>query len=254
MRELAERILLERRPSLFFTGQAGFICKNSDGRLLGVDLCLSDSVERVEEHMGFKRLLPKLIQPEDIELDILIATHAHADHFDRDAVPWLMAGQETRLYASVQCAAETKKLLISEERCRYVTPGDSIADSGFHIEFVDCDHGEAAPDAVGVIVEFDGKTIYMAGDTCLRMDRVPALTEGRKLDVVIGPINGAFGNMNEKEFATYAHALHGRVTIPCHYGMFASHGGNPGKFYEIMRTQYPKDNVLLMAQGEKLIL
>ena len=94
----------------------------------------------------------------------------------------------------------------------------------------------------------------MAGDTCLRMDRVDDIKKIGQPDVVIGPINGAFGNMNEEEFAGFAHALGSKLTIPCHFGMFASHGGNPGRFLEIMKNEYPDDNVLLMSLGEGIIL
>jgi L-ascorbate 6-phosphate lactonase len=44
------------------------------------------------------------------------------------------------------------------------------------------------------------------------------------------------------------------MTIPCHYGMFASHGGNPGLFFDIMKEQYPKNKFLIMAMGEQLTL
>ncbi len=43
-------------------------------------------------------------------------------------------------------------------------------------------------------------------------------------------------------------------TVPCHYGMFASRGGNPGLFYKIMTEEYPDNAFLLMAQGEKITI
>ena len=43
---------------LFSVGQAGYIMKSKSGQLLGVDLYLSDCVERIEGHMGYKRMLP----------------------------------------------------------------------------------------------------------------------------------------------------------------------------------------------------
>ena len=119
---------------------------------------------------------------------------------------------------------------------------------------MDCDHGKGAPDAFGVVIGVDGKKIYMAGDTCLRMDRVDELKKFGVFDVAVGPINGAFGNMNEKEFAQFAHALGSKLIIPCHFGMFASHGGDPGKFLEIMKNEYPDARSLLMSLGEGIIL
>ena len=254
MTDLATRILVERHTALFYTGQAGFIVKSASGQLLGVDLYLSDCVERVEGHMGFKRLLPKVLSPTDLEFDVLIATHPHFDHLDLDAVPSMMANHHTKLYASVNCEMEVKRLHMTGENCIYVKAGDQAEVGDFHIAFVDCDHGTGAPDAFGVIIEVDKKTIYMAGDTSQHMEWAEQLTERYSFDAVIGPINGAYGNMDEAQFAEYAHALGGKISIPCHYGMFASHGGNPGRFLEIMKAHYPEDTVLLMRPGEKLAL
>ncbi len=239
---------------LFFIGQAGYIIKSKNGQLLALDLCLSECVERIEGHMGFKRLVPKILDPYELTLDCVIATHPHLDHFDVDAIPQLMSNRHTHLFASVDCEKVAERLQMSGENTTYVKPGDSHDCGDFHIDFVDCDHGEGAPDAFGAVVTVDGKKIYMAGDTCLRMDRVDELKKLGPFDVVIGPINGAFGNMNEKDFAQYAHALEGKLIIPCHFGMFAAHGGDPGKFLEIMKNEYPDDSTLLMSLGEGIIL
>ena len=51
---------------IFSLGQAGFLIKNAKGNLLAIDPYLSDSVERVEGSVGFKRLLPKILNPNDI--------------------------------------------------------------------------------------------------------------------------------------------------------------------------------------------
>ena len=144
--------------------------------------------------------------------------------------------------------------MMTGENTSYVRAGESADCGDFHFDFVECDHGKAAPDAVGAVITIDGRRIYMAGDTCLRTDRVAKLRELGPFDVVIGPINGAFGNMNEEEFAGFAYALGSRLTIPCHFGMFASHGGDPGRFLEIMKARYPDDKAFLMSLGEGIIL
>ncbi len=256
MNDTAIRILTAEagKTHLFFIGQAGFIIKSRNGQLLGFDLCLSECVERVEGHMGFKRLIPKILEPFELRFDCLVTTHPHFDHFDMDAVPQIMSNHHTKLFASVNCEAEIKRLMMTGENTVYVRPGDCADCGDFHIDFVACDHGKGAPDAVGAVIAVDGKKIYMAGDTCLRMDRVDELKKIGLFDVVIGPINGAFGNMNEKEFAEFAHSLGAKLIIPCHYGMFASHGGDPGKFLNIMKNDYPDDKALLMSLGEGIIL
>lgn len=235
---------------LFSVGQAGFIIKSASGQLLGIDMYLSDCVERIEGHKGYKRILPKILEPGDLKFDVVIATHFHRDHFDDDAIPVLVSNG-AQLVAAHDCEDEVKKFSLGYYNPIFVSPGDICTCGDFNLRFVDCDHGIGAPLAVGVVVTVDGKTIYEAGDTCLRMDRVESL--GGPFDVVIGPINGAYGNMNETEFPQYAHAI-GGLMVPCHYGMFPSHGGNPGLFYEEMKNKYPEDKYLIMCQCERMTL
>lgn len=253
MKEFAEKILSAEvgRTWLFSVGQAGFIVKSASGMLLGIDLYLSDCVEPLEGHVGFKRLLPKILSPDEFVFDVLVATHEHYDHFDVDAMPMLMKNGKTRLFASRGCVELVKRGQIDESRVEYVSPGDTYEVGDFKLSFTTCDHGKSAPDAVGVVINADDKCIFETGDTSLRLDRVDEYVALGPFDVLIAPINGKYGNLNECECAELANALKPKVTVPCHYGMFASHGGNPGVFHDIMRTEFAANRYLLMTQGEK---
>jgi L-ascorbate 6-phosphate lactonase len=239
---------------LFSVGQAGYIIKSKSGQLLAIDLYLSDCVERIEGHMGYKRMLPKILGSDELEFDVVIATHPHKDHFDDDSMPELMANRKTRLFASVDCEREIKRLGMCEEHITYVTPGETYAHGDFVVDFVNCDHGDGAPDAVGVIVTVDGKKVYETGDTCLRLDKIDEYKKKGPFDVLIAPINGMYGNLSAEECARLADALQPRLTIPCHYGMFASHMGAPGEFFHIMTEKYSDNKFLIMTQGEKLVI
>lgn len=239
---------------IFATGQAGYIIKSKSGQLLGIDLYLSECVERLEGHMGFKRMLPKILNPFDITFDCIITTHPHWDHYDVDSIPEMMSNSTTQLYASVDCEELVKNAGITNPKIDYIKPGDHRVCGDFTIDFVNCDHGAGAPDAVGVVVTVDGKKIYEAGDTCLRLDRIDEYKKFGTFDIMIAPINGAYGNLNEADCAKLADELNPKLTVPCHYGMFASHGGNPGKFYDIMTNDYPDNKFIIMAQGEGIII
>lgn len=249
MHDLAMRILAARGTNIFFAGQAGFIIKSSSGQLLAIDLYLSECVERLEGNVGFKRLLPKMLSPCELEFDAVICTHPHWDHFDVDAVPGLMSNGYTRLFCSVGCAELVKTLQMEHyaSQITYVKPLESYDIGDFHIDFANCDHGESAPDAVGVVVTVDGKKVYEAGDTCLRLDRISEIPQ--PLEAMIAPINGAYGNLKEEECAVLSEHLKPKITIPCHYGMFASHHGDVGKFYDAMKEKNLP--FLLMRQGEQ---
>lgn len=256
MNTLAERIAAAEcgRTHLFALGQAGFVIKSASGQLLAIDLYLTDCVERLEGHMGFKRMLPRLLMPDELAFNAVIATHPHWDHYDVDAMPAIMRTSKTKLYASTGCRGLVQGGGIDENRVVYVTPGVLCKAGDFELHFIHCDHGEGAPDAVGVLICVDGKLILEAGDTCLRLDREAEYLHGGTPDILIAPINGKFGNMTEDDCARLAHALQPRLTIPCHYGMCASHGGDPGKFYNIMTTQYSSLPFCVMGMGEQLTL
>lgn len=239
---------------LFSVGQAGYIIKSKSGQLLGIDMYLSECVERVEGNVGFKRLLPKILSPFELDFDVIITTHPHMDHFDIDAVPELMSNTQTKLFASVNCEELVEALKMKDENITYVTSGESFEVGDFKLDFINCDHGTGSQDAVGVIITVDGKRILEVGDTCLRLDWKEEYLSLGHIDVLIAPINGAYGNLNEEECAKLADMVKPGITIPCHYGMFASHGGNPGEFFRIMTEQYPQNKFLLMAQGEKTII
>lgn len=247
MLDFATKVLTTPGPCLFATGQAGYIIKSSSGQLLAIDLYLSNCVERLEGHKGFKRLLPQILDPSTLTFDYIICTHPHLDHFDIDAVPE-MVSKGSKLFCSVDCEKLTKQMQMEyySTSITYVKPGDHHTDGDFDILFVNCDHGTGAPDAVGVVVKVDGKTIYEVGDSCLRLDRVGEIP--KPIDILISPINGMYGNMNSDDTLALSKALSPRLTIPCHYGMFASHGGDLKRFYDIMVEQ--KMPMLILQQGE----
>ncbi len=256
MKSVADTILDASlgRTWLFWLGQAGFVIKSATGKLLGIDLYLSNFVESVEGHVGYHRLMPQLMDPAELDLDVLVATHFHRDHFDIDAVPQLMANGKTKLYCAFDCQEDVDCLGIDQERTTFVKPDDHFEDSGFKISFVHSDHGAGAPLETAPIINVDGKIILETGDTSLHLDWKEEYLKEGDLDVLIAPINGAYGNLNEQENVDLTAALKPRLTVPCHFGMFASHGGNPGLWKELIEQQLPEQKYRLFTMGEGIEL
>ncbi|MBR4349921.1 MAG: MBL fold metallo-hydrolase [Bacteroidales bacterium] len=239
---------------LFFLGQAGFVVKTASGKYIGYDMYLSDCVYRTEQKDCLQRLLPQILDTESIPFDFIVASHAHRDHFDEDSLPELMQHTNARLIATPSCENDVERLRIDKSRCTFVSVCDKLKFNDIEFHFVPCDHGDGAPDAVGLVLSVDGKKIYFTGDTCLRLDMADYFRALGKFDVMAAPINGAWGNLDETECAAWANALQPTLTIPCHYGMFALHGGNPDKFAQIMKTNYPDLHFSIVKQGESIIL
>jgi L-ascorbate 6-phosphate lactonase len=231
-------------------GQAGFIIKSAEGKLLGIDLYLSECVEPVEGHVGYHRLMPKIVDPAELELDVVIATHFHRDHFDIEAMPQLMANGKTQLFCAYDCQDDVENLKIDKQCVQFVKPGESYDIIGFHIDFIHSDHGAGAPLEAAPIITVDGKRILEAGDTSLHLDWKNEYLKAGALDVLIAPINGAYGNLNEQENVDLTAALKPKLTVPCHFGMFASHGGHPGLWKELLEQQLPGQAYKLFTMGE----
>ena len=235
---------------LFWMGQAGFIFKSAKGSLLGIDLYLSECVEQVEGHAGYHRQMPQLVEPAELNLDFLIATHFHRDHFDVDAIPQLMNNGYTRLFCAYDCQEDVEFLNIDKTRTTFVRPDDTYEADGFRLSFVRCDHGTGAPQAVGVIVTVDEKRALVVGDSCLHLDWKDDYLKEGPIDVLIAPINGAYGNLTEQENVDLTALLKPRLSVPCHFGMFASHGGHLGLWKELMDNQLPEQEYKLFTMGE----
>ena len=240
----------ERKTTLTFAGQAGFILESAKGYRMGVDLYLSNCCER---YFGFKRLMPYLFDPMDLKLDALVATHAHYDHFDPDSVPLLLRDGKTELICARDVETEAKKLGLDESRITYLGIGDAYENEAVAVRALPCDHGELAPDALGLLITVDGKRICVTGDTSYREDYF-SNPDIDGVDVLILPINGAFGNLNSEEAARAASLIGAGLTIPCHYWNFAEHGGDPALFAETMKKQFPGLAYLLMRPGESIEL
>jgi L-ascorbate 6-phosphate lactonase len=236
------------KPHIYFVGQAGFVFVSSKGTKLGIDLYLSDCVERFD---GFKRLLPYVLQPDEVEFDFLISTHAHLDHFDIDSIPILLK-EKTELFATENCKLEAKKININLSKLNIIKYLDKKNLRDFSVDFVFADHGDSAPDAVGLVIKFDNYNIYITGDTRLRLDKIEELRSYGPFDLMITAINGAFGNLDSTEAAVLTSLIKPKMVIPCHYWNFIEHLSNPIVFREKMNLYDSDIKVQYLRPGEEL--
>ena len=253
MEYFAQKVMAERIPEervgVYFLGQAGFLFKTPSGQLAAVDPYLSDCCER---YFGFKRLMPHLLGADELKLDQLIISHAHYDHFDPDSVPVLMAGGKTELIGALDTEAECKRLGLSKN-ITYLAQGETVIRGDVAVKGMPCDHGDLAPEALGLLLTVNGKKIYLMGDTAYRPDYLEN-EEIQDVDLLILPINGAFGNLNEEQAAQVIARLQPKLAVPCHYWNFAEHGGNPGLFQKAMSEIAPDIPYVLMRQGEGMLI
>jgi L-ascorbate 6-phosphate lactonase len=236
--------------AIFWLGQAGFVLKGPSGEVVYIDPYLTNAGENLR---NLRRIMPEIMAPEEVEADLLITTHHHLDHLDPEAVP-IIAKQKTGLVFAgpPACAEVFRSLSVPEERIWTLSPGDQRRLGSVELLAVDADHAEQAPDAIGVIVNFDGIRIYHTGDTCLRPDIVQPIAS-LSIDVVIPCINGTSGNMNAEEAAQVVDMLRARVAMPCHHWLFVRQGGDPRAFVEHCAKLSPETQVVNLTQGASFI-
>jgi len=236
--------------ALFYLAQAGFALKTSRGTVAYVDPYLSDCCERC---FGFRRMIPAVIAPEELAPDAVVSTHSHFDHLDIDALPILARCQRTHFVGSPDCAPFYAEAGLTPERYTILAEGQSTAVGDVSLRSAYADHGDLAPDAVGLVVEAEGLAVYDVGDSAYRPERILA-SLGGPVDVMIAPINGAFGNLNPEEACRLAEAVRPGLLIASHFWMFVEHGGDPARFLSAAEALAPPTQAVVPAPGETILI
>lgn len=166
-------------------------------------------------------------------------------------MPELLSGGKTRLYTTSGGIHEAEKLGITGNTT-LIEQGKTYPLGDHSLTAVYCDHGELAPDAVGLLIEISGLRIYAVGDSALRPDKADLLP--KYADLMITPINGAFGNLNESEAVELVSALRPETVLPCHYGNFAEHGGDVNLFKRILENTLPRQKYIVCNPGDIFML
>jgi|LSQX01.2.fsa_nt_gb L-ascorbate 6-phosphate lactonase len=236
----------EGKIAVFWLGQAGFVFKDHNGTLIAIDPYLTHCCERLH---GFKRLMPSLISPEEFVPDIFICTHHHADHLDIDAVPIIMESSDTILLGSQTSITMCEEMGIDENRLISLHEGDKKTIKGIKVTAVYADHGELAPDAIGILMEISKAKIYYTSDTAYSPEKMKEAIDFNP-DIIILPINGQFGNLNPDEAAKLVVDTKARVAIPCHYWTFKEHNGDPQAFQIALKKYASNAQLVFITQGD----
>jgi L-ascorbate 6-phosphate lactonase len=249
----------EKELVLVWLGQAGFLIKTHGGKIILIDPYLTDYANRSlsKEHgQSFRRMTAPLFAPEQINVDVLLCSHEHQDHLDLDAVPGFLKKADIKCYTNVTSIDELEKNSIDTSRFNVLRKGTTVILDEFNFTAVDCDHGDLAPEALGFILDFGFTVIYYSGDTAYNKKRL-ADALGRRVDVALLPINGAFGNLNAKEAAMFANDLRAKLCIAHHFWTFPAHDaplGSPRDALKMFPVHAPECILSLATPGELLVI
>lgn len=244
------KIFEDDNVRLYWAGGASFVIAYRSVKI-GIDVYLTDAF--YEKTGEFKRLTLPPCTPDELDLDYLIVSHQHEDHFDEGGVPILLEKNPAMKVLCPSVVYDTAGEL-GFDRTRFIklNRGETFEEKGISIHAVTADHGDPAPDAIGVIITLGGKRIFFAGDGTYREDYLDLIGGHSGFDVMLVAINGKYGNPDSEQAAKISKMLSPKVTIPCHYWLFKEHGGDPMTFEKecIKRGLNPK----LLAVGEEYIV
>ena len=189
----------------------------------------------------------------DVEPSHILLTHGHRDHL-ADAV-------EVAKRTGADCVALTELAGWLEdqgvENTHNPNLGGTVRFDWGSVKLVPAWHTNTTPDGVtisnpaGLIVEFDGKTIYHLGDTCLFGD-LKLIGERHRPDVALVPIGGHF--TMDTDDAAYACGLIGAPrVIPCHYDTFPPIAADADAFKAAVERE-TETEVTVLKPGESVEL
>ncbi len=225
----------KRHFHLWWLGQSGFLLQWKGKRIL-IDPYLSDSLTKkyTDTKKPHTRMSEMVIRPELLsKISIVTSSHNHTDHLDAETlIPVLKNNPGIRFVIP-----EANREFVAERvKCKMDFPvglndKQSVVVDEFTFHGIPAKHNELERDDkgnckyMGYVIEFGKHSIYHSGDT-LWFDGMTDLLKPFHLDVALLPINGndpareVAGNLNSKEAADLAKAVHAGSVIPCHYDMF----------------------------------
>ncbi len=175
------------------------------------------------------------ISADDLNPDYILLTHGHGDHIG-DAVPiarrsgaTIIASFELANYCEAR-GAETHDLGIGGS---YPFPfGRVKLTQATHSSSITTDDGTIVylGNPAGIIVRFDGKTIYNTGDTGLFGD-MALIGRLEKPDVVIMPIGDNY-TMGIDDAVEAVRLIGAGTVIPVHYNTFPVIEQDPNEFVD----------------------
>lgn len=162
--------------------------------------------------------------------DLILITHAHADHFQPEEIARLTktGAQRTQIVAPHDVAAELSGEVTA------VAPGESHQVAGVSFTTVPAyNTREEALDFhpksnrwVGYVLDLAGTSYYDAGDT----DHAPEL-DAINADVAFLPVGGHY-TMNAIEAGALAKSIAPKIAVPFHFGFVVGSASDGERFRE----------------------
>jgi L-ascorbate metabolism protein UlaG (beta-lactamase superfamily) len=216
------------------------------------------------------RAFPPPLRPTDLSnASFVLCSHEHTDHFDGQTLaPIASASPAARFVVSGWCQEHMPAMGIAPDRVIVPTALQPLTLPGTNIRLtaIPAAHYELAYDEhkgyrwLGFLIEWNGVTLYHAGDTLIYPDYVPTLRRLPAADLAMLPVNGrdwfretehdVFGNLWPGEAARLAHDLRWDVVIPGHNDLFPNNTIPNADIVEAFDRLVPRQKLRFLQPGE----
>jgi len=193
-------------------GQAGLLIR-TQGLTLLIDPYLSDSVGKTDPAKS--RRVPVDETLFDIEPDMLLFTHVHLDHFDPETVEKYLKKPGPITVLAPSGSWQAARAYGGAHNYVLFDKGTEWTEGDIRFTAVPAVHSDLA--AIGIVIEAEGKRVYITGDTLYSKKILEELPE--EIDLIVLPVNGAGNNMNMADAARFARNCGAKQAMPVHCGM-----------------------------------
>ena len=219
---------------LQWIGQGGFFVQSHSNHVVMLDPYLSNQMEK---ERGVKMKRQSYIDETllDMQIDVLILTHMHPDHTDFATLDQLIPQQKKSIaiLAPLHIWSELRERYSDKHNYILFERGIEVTIHDMLFKAVLAVHNDER--SIGVVIENDGKSFYLVGDSLYHKD-LPNWIEGH-IDVMAVPINGLGNNMNTADAVRLAKKILPSSCIPIHWDMFKAYGCDPAPFVETLNTE-----------------
>ncbi|MFQ5700520.1 MAG: MBL fold metallo-hydrolase [Acidobacteriota bacterium] len=185
------------RADITYLGNEGFLIK-AGGRKLLIDALYREGVPGYVVIPPERRELLEGAKPPFDDIDLVLTTHVHADHFDPQAVGLHLKNDPGCDFISTErVVARLRESFASfadiEDRVRAVTPPErrrvEVRLGGIRVEVLNLHHGRDTPvENLGFLIHVGGLTLLHVGDTqATGSDLAPYDLPSSKIDVAFLP-------------------------------------------------------------------
>lgn len=225
----------------------------ADGKKILVDALFREGVEGYDVvPAGLRKKIEQAEQPFD-KVDLVLASHYHADHFDPTSVATHLSNNPSALFVSTNQSIEKLKTVKElwgkiEKQARAIVPKEGVWESlthnGIKLQVIYLHHGRSRPiENLGLIFHLDGKKFLHIGDTEANADdfKQYKLAE-EKIDIAFVPYWFLFGENSRK---TVRENINAKYLVPIHMPLNSDLDDGVKKmggwdmFFQKVKTDFP---------------